>query len=474
MKFFLHPADFAFAAALAFLGGIFVAGAGWNAKICVLVFSIGSIAVIILKRQIWRESIIGTVIFLLAIFYFNLFFQWRNHAINLPYDTKTTLSAVVIDEPTPTAKTLMLQANAEPPYAGMLTIFAPQDSNARYGDVVRVLGKINPPAAMYESPTIFANNVSVVGHHRGFFLREWLIEVKAAILSHYQELLPADEAALLGGIAFGSRVNFDQATKNAMALSGTTHLVAISGYNITIVIFAVGSVFGALFPRRTTSLLSIVFLILFILMVGFAASGVRAAIMGFIALVAREIGEIFNMRNAVSFAATAMALQNPAILTHDMSFILSFASLLGIVYLGPPIKKLLKQTEPGILDWKENAITTLSAQLAVMPVLIRVFGRFSVVGIIANILVLGTVPLTMFLGAVLAFLGFISQHLAFFAGQIVGFILWYQLFIIRLFASLAVSLPFSFSSDAVTALYYLILTIFALLYARDHGHDQKI
>lgn len=412
-------------------------------------------------------AVLCVATFFVGALYFHFFFAWQKGRVHMPLDTKISLSAIVTDEPTPTPKTLMLAAKAEPPLAGALTIFAPRESDIQYGDLVRAEGKIEPPDAPFEAPTLFANSISVTSRHHGFFLREWLVNIKSKIIANYQALLPEDQAALLGGIAFGSKASFDQATKNAMALSGTTHLVAISGYNITIVIFAVGNVFGKFFSRRTTFITSIVFICLFILMVGFAASGVRAAIMGFIALLAKEIGESFDMRNAVAFTAVFMALPNPAILTHDMSFVLSFVSLLGIVYLGPPLKKLLKQTEAGVLDWKENGVTTLSAQLAVMPILVRIFGQFSAVAIVANILILSTVPLTMFLGVVLAVLGFLSQYLAFFGAKIVGLILWYQLSMMRFFAALAVPLPISFNSQAFMALYYFMLAAFAFTYGRD-------
>ncbi len=475
MKTVIRPADLAFAAAICFSSGLFVVGARWNARACLVIVLSCAVIVAIAKKYLWRECVICAAAFLAGILYFHLFFAWQASRVHLPpYDAKIVLLAIVTDEPTPTPKTLMLRTKAEPPFSGPLTIFAPPESDIRYGDLVQVQGKIEPPIAAYEPPAIFANNILVGDHHRGFFLREWLVNLKAAILANYEALLPVDQAALLGGIAFGSKANFDQATKNAMALSGTTHLVAISGYNITIVIFAVGGVFGRFFSRRTTFVLSILFICLFILMVGFAASGVRAAIMGFIALAAREMGETYSMRNAVSFTAVFMALPNPAILTHDMSFVLSFASLLGIVYLGPPLKKLLRQTDPGTLDWKENAVTTLSAQLAVMPVLIRIFGQFSLVAIVANILILSTVPLTMFLGVLLALFGFLSRYLAFFAAKIVGFILWYQLSMMRLFSSLAVPLPVSFNSASAMALYYAMLATFALSYHSTNDDDQKI
>ena len=475
MQTVLRPADFVFGLASAFLAALFAAGAGWNIKMCIYVLIVSATLIIFLAKRFWREALFFFRSFLIGIFYFYAFFAWRDVHTKLPSDAKAIFTVLLTDEPTPVNRALMVPSKAEPPFAGSLVVFAPEGSDIRYGDLIQIEGKVAPPQTTGEDPSIFSNQVLVLAHHRGFFLREWLITIKNRILAGYQALLPGDQAALLGGITFGSKVSFDAATKQAMALSGTTHLVAISGYNITIVIIATGNIFGRFFSRRTNFVLSVICICLFILMVGFAASGVRAAIMGFIALVAKEMGENFSMRNAITFTAVFMALRDPMILTRDMSFILSFASLLGIVYLGPAVKKLFKQTEPGILDWKENAITTLSAQLAVAPVLIRTFGQFSAVAILANILILSTVPLTMFLGAALALLDFVSMEFALLGAKIVGLMLWYQLTVIRLFAKLVVPLPISFNSNWVMGFYYFILAIFIVSYSqKDDGLGQKI
>lgn len=170
------------------------------------------------------------------------------------------------------------------------------------------------------------------------------------------------------------------------------------------------------------------------------------------------------MRNLVAATAAAMALADPSALTANVGFIPSFASLLGIVYLGPPLRHLLRYDRPssghGFLGWKESAVTTLSAQFAVMPILIRAFGRFSLTAVLANLLILPTVPLAMLLGAALAPLGFVSFYLAFFAAQLAGLLLGYQLFVVRLCAALAVPVPFSFNSVYFFICYYLALALF--------------
>jgi competence protein ComEC len=195
-------------------------------------------------------------------------------------------------------------------------------------------------------------------------------------------------------------------------------------------------------------------------MTGLQPSAIRAAITGSIALFARETGRMFNIRNAIAFTAAAMVLWNPTMLTQNAGFELSFLSLIGIVYLGPALKKLFRYSSAGFLDWKECGITTLSAQVAVMPVLIATFGQFSATAILANVLILATVPLAMFFGFLLAVFGFISYYLAFFCAKLAGLVLFYELAMMRLFAGLSVPVPINFNSTVVILLYYAILAFF--------------
>lgn len=476
MKFSLYPADTAFGIALLFLTGVFISGLGWHFFIFFIAAFTGAAAGILYRHALWKECALFCCAMFLGALYYHLFFHIEDAKTNLPFGQKATFSATITDEPQPTEKFLMVTADAEPPFAGTITILALPESGYQYGELLSVTGAIGGASG---NAYMFTPKITVLAEHRGFWLREWMINIKLAILQKFREVLPEDQAALLGGIAFGSKVSFKQELKDAMALSGTTHLVAVSGYNITIVIVAVSDLFRRFFSRRVTFIAAVVGLVLFMFMVGAQASAVRAAIMGFLALVARQMGEQFSMRNAIIFTAVFMALLDPSVLTGNLSFILSFLSLAGIVYLGPPLKKLLRYPGAdgaagtlaaaganGLFDWKESAMTTLSAQLAVMPVLINSFGRFSCMAIAANILILSTVPLTMFFGLLLALAGFVSHYLAFFPGTLVGLMLAYQLFVIRLFAGLAVPLPLPLNSAAAISFYYMILATFIFSYGR--------
>ncbi len=466
--------DRAFVAAAGFLSGVFAAAMGWNIPIIfgAAVACAFGLLVLIKKISLWKEFLFFGVLMLFGAFYYH----WRADAaaakINIVYNRYISFSAVVSDEPQPSQKFLILTADVQPPFAGTVKIFAPPTGDYAYGDMLQIGGIIAAPDAPGGDPVVFSPKIKIISRHNGFWLREKLIDLKLRVLRNFEAVLPDDQAALLGGIAFGSKVNFSPELKNAMALSSTTHLVAVSGYNITIVILAAESVFGRFLPRRKTFFISIALMLLFVLMTGLQPSAIRAAITGSIALFAKVTGRVYDIRNAIAFAAAVMVAYDPAMLMASVGFQLSFLSLLGIVYLGPPLKKLFRYNGAGFLEWKECAVTTLSAQLAVMPVLIIAFGQFSATAIFANILILSTVPLAMFFGFLLAAFGFISHSLAFFCAKLAGLILFYELAMIRLFAGLPVPVPIKFDSTAVVFAYYGALVFFIALHY--HHGDKKI
>ncbi len=484
--------DAAFGVTVGFLTGVLAASFGWILVGVVGWVVFGAAVAAILQvvpnftRFIMSAPIavrigfpaICLVAFFFGAFYYPWFLDWQSARMKVPIALSTgkpvVFSAIVSDEPKTSNKYLLLAADLEKPYVGAITIFAPLASDYHYGDELQIEGVVNQSqtgtiqATPGESPAVFPRHLKRVAQHKAFWLRETLINLKLAIIDRYNTMLPPDEAMLLGGITFGAKQNFKLDLKNAMAVSGTTHLVAISGYNITIVIIAAEELLGSLLPRRARFFATVVLMILFVLMTGLQSSAIRAAIMGFLALAAKESGRVFSMRNGIALTAAAMVALQPTILVYDVGFELSFLSLLGIVCLCDPLKKVAQKifhyTDDGAFEWKESAVTTFSAQLGTMPVLIAVFSQFSLTAIFANVLVLGTVPLTMLLGSVLAVLGCISPYLAWFIAKATWLLLAYQLGVIRLFAALAVPLPFAFNSTTVFVAYYAALGWFAYEY----------
>jgi len=255
------------------------------------------------------------------------------------------------------------------------------------------------------------------------------------VLSIYQRVFSPEKAAFLGGIMLGERGSFSEDFKVALNRSGTTHLIALSGYNITIISVAAAAAFGSFLRRRWAFAATIVVILGFVVMTGADPSIVRAAIMGFLVLLAHESARLYSPRNAIAFSALVMTILNPNILLFDIGFQLSFLALIGIIYLKPAIETYFRLSRrKSLLNWRENALTTISAQLMVLPILLTNFGQFSLAAFPANILILEAIPITMFFGLLVALIGLIALPLAQVVGLVTNALLSYEVFLIRFFS----------------------------------------
>ena len=269
--------------------------------------------------------------------------------------------------------------------------------------------------------------------------------------------MPPEKAALIAGMTIGAKEGFSKEFKDKMSISGTTHIVALSGYNISIISLNVLAILALFLTRSASFYITVAVISLFVLMTGAEASAVRAAIMGILALFAKERERQFSMKNAIIFAATGMVLVNPRVLVFDLGFQLSFAALLGIVYFLPVLQKIFRFEKSGFFSWRENALTTISAQLAVVPLLLGKFGTVSLTSIFANILILGAVPLTMGLGFIIALSGLASEFLAVAIALQAGLLLGYELLVIDVFSKFALPIASDFFNLGTSLAYYLIL-----------------
>ena len=200
-------------------------------------------------------------------------------------------------------------------------------------------------------------------------------------------------------------------------------------------------------------------------MTGFGSSAVRAAIMGFAVLLANLTGRIYDPRNSIALAAFLITLSNPKVLIFDLGFQLSFLAVLGIIYLRPALKRLLKfGDKPGFFAWRENLLMTLSAQLATAPILIVNFGNFSLTAFVANIFILTAIPLTMGLGFLIGLSHFFSYYLALIFGWLASLFLNYEIFIINLFAKIV--LPINPSVNFWAILVYYSVLVGIIIYAK--------
>jgi len=368
---------------------------------------------------------------------------------------------------------------------GEILLTAKKYPQYNYGDRLEVAGQLKTPATVgdfdYQKylakddiySVIYYPEIKLVGAHQGNWLMEKLFAIKNKFENSIEQILSEPQAAFLAGLLLGEKRGLPQNLTDAFARTGTTHIIALSGYNITIIAAALIALFNFFMLRRSFVFwLSAAAILLFVLLTGASASVVRAAVMGILVLVAQQAGRLYRARNALIFAGALMVLINPKVLVFDLGFELSFAATLGLIYLTPIFERWFAKPEerdktPGfILAIKQISIATLSAQLAVLPLLIINFGQLSLISPLANLLILPFIPLTMFWGFAAAIVGFLNLSL----GKILGWLAWllltYEIKITEFLAQIpAAALKVDWSWLAGTV-YYAILLCGAWYFSR--------
>ncbi len=368
---------------------------------------------------------------------------------------------------------------------GKVLVTLPHYPQYQYGDSVELEGKLKTPAEFdtfsYKDylakdgiySVMYSPDSKLISSGNGNFVYAAIFRVKNKFKEKIKAVLPEPESSLLAGLLLGERSGLDQDLKDDFAITGTSHIVAVSGYNVTIIALIILTLALALgFSRGQSFWISLAAIILFIIMVGAPASAVRAGVMGGLVLVAVRAGRLNSMTNAITFAAVAMMALNPKILRFDAGFQLSFLAVVGVVWFYPvlddyfsgKIKKEIKKEktffENVLREIKSAFLLTLSAQIMALPILLGSFGNLSLVAPFANILILPFVPVAMGLGFLAGGMGFFWLLAAKILGYFTWLVLTYQIRVIEFLADLPWSAIQVNNFDFVFFVgYYLVIGI---------------
>jgi ComEC/Rec2-related protein len=350
---------------------------------------------------------------------------------------------------------------------GRRALVQASDSSIYYNDQVKLcfessnVAKINPSQRRYYlgryRSDLLIQDAQVVKIQTGSGLLR-LLYLSADWLSQRLNLFfKGNTAALAKGLILGGTGDFSQSFKKNLQASGTSHLVAVSGYNVSIITVALFGFLRLAFSRRFAITSTIVVLIGFCLMTGATASVVRASIMGLLFVFAKLIGRRTAAFNSLFAAALVMVLINPFTI-YDVGFQLSFAATFGLV-VGSAFITLpeLKKRRPYLFELILVLITTILAQIFTLPILLMSFGRISILAPIANLLILPLVPFAMALIALVLAVSFITP-LAILISELAGILLRYFISVITYFGQIKWA-AVEISSFALwkTVLYYLVL-----------------
>lgn len=221
------------------------------------------------------------------------------------------------------------------------------------------------------------------------------------------------EADLAAGLLWGESALFPKDLTLAFQRAGLSHIVAVSGYNFTIILLVVSQLlirFG--FNKKTSWWLELGFIIAFVFFTGASGSVLRAGLMASLVVSAYASGRKISFLALISWMFVGLAVFNPALLVFDIGFQLSVAATLGLVYAESPLEKILSfalaslsRSGPALI--RETLATTLAAILSTSPLILCYFGNFSLIALISNILILPLLAWNMSLALAVLMLGWL-------------------------------------------------------------------
>jgi competence protein ComEC len=300
-------------------------------------------------------------------------------------------------------------------------------------------------------------HIEKISKNNGLLFFRKIYEFKNIVAQKVNLLWHEPHASFMAGLLYGYRGGLGELNE-LFSRTGVTHIVAISGYNISIISSIMNILLiNAYVPRKKAFYAVLAGLGSFVVFAGLSASVVRAGIMGIMALTAKQMQRLSNIGNVMLFSAVVMAFHNPYVLAWDAGFQLSFLSTIGLVYLSPKILYFFKNI-PEFLGMKETFCSTLSATLATLPLILFQFKRFSIVTLPVNMLILWIIPFIMLVGFLSVIFSFIFMPIAVVISW-VGFAgLSYIIFIVKFFAG------FSFASVEVQINIYIMLLLYVLIF----------
>jgi competence protein ComEC len=276
--------------------------------------------------------------------------------------------------------------------------------------------------------------------------------IKREFEAGMQSALPEPLASFALGLLIGQRSTLPQKVSDQLSAVGLTHIVAVSGYNLTIIVLAVTKVL----KKRSKYQIMVCSLLLigsFLLFTGLSASIVRAALVSVVGLVAWYYGRQIRPLLLILLAAALTGGWYPLYAWSDIGWYLSFLAFFGVLILGPLItRRLYKDKQPSFMT--ALVIETLSAQIMTVPLIMYIFGQYSVVALVANILVVPLVPLAMLLTLVAGLGGMLLPQIAGWLALPARLLLTYMLDVVALFSRIpfAVAHP-QINVAAMIALY---------------------
>ncbi len=295
-------------------------------------------------------------------------------------------------------------APAQTSLVGSLTIRGFGEPAIYKGDIVQVTGKLYPA---------LGNDIGRISFAELKVLKRdsfWLNDLRRKFAAGMQSALPEPSASFALGLLIGQRNTLPEETNEQLRHVGLTHIIAVSGYNLTIIVLACRRLLAKQSKFQATAV-CLALISLFLLVTDAAPPIVRAAIISLIGIGAWYYGRNIRPLVLLLVAATVTIIANPIYLWSSVSWWLSFLAFFGVLVLAPLItKRILGDREPHML--LGILIESACASILVLPYILFIFGEMSLVSLPANLLVVPLIPFAMLFGLFAGLAGMIVPAIA--------------------------------------------------------------
>lgn len=354
------------------------------------------------------------------------------------------------------------------------------------GDLLEIVGKLEEPREIsgdnfpYRDwlarqglfvTVNYPSSTRKIATEQDFFLTmaQWFTSLRVGATANLQQFVPGEEGGLLVGMLLGDRSGIGPELNKAFRDTGTSHIVAISGSNITIVIGLVVFVLGRFVSKKPTLIITLLIIAAYVILVGASASVVRAGLMGALSLGGLLLGREYAALLGLEASALIMSLFQPRVIW-DVGFELSFLATLGLIIIARPLEdwKFVAKWPPLL---KEGLLITIAAEIMVLPLAAFYFHQISFVSLLANVFAVPALEAIMAVGLIAAGFGWIFGGwlpiLAVGAGAIVWIFLVYLIGTVEFFASLPFASTMLPTFSPIWLFYYYALLGLLIWLARD-------
>ncbi|MEX0668749.1 MAG: ComEC/Rec2 family competence protein [Candidatus Saccharimonadales bacterium] len=340
---------------------------------------------------------------------------------------------------------------------GDIWVSTATSANIKRGDIIKLSGYLNEGFGNLSASIYRANLLDVYRPEPGDIARR----TRDMLANHIRSAISEPESLLGVSFLFGQKLILPSDLLDRLRLLGLAHVVVASGFHLTIVVKYIRRSLAKL-SKYLATLVSFLAVAGFLLVTGFSTSMTRAALVTGFSLIAAYYGRNFHPVILLLVVAATTILIDPAAISGDVGWFLSFAAFAGVIILSPLLNSYFwGESKPGM--WRYIILATTSAQITTFPIIAHFFGQYSPLALVSNLAILPLVPLAMLLSLVAGLVNIVAPAISTVTGWPAYVILRYMNEITEKLANLKIAsneIEFSILAVIVSYIFILLLILY--------------